>query len=106
MSCYHRFYQSFCTSEHERVSPRNLTALLFRLENSRTPQDVAQLLQALNTWLQLPGVTFNEIQDLQEIQSMLAERVKKWTKDWKQQGIEEGRQQSLREGMQQGESGL
>jgi hypothetical protein len=40
--------------------------------------------------MQLPGVTFNEIYDLQEIQSMLAERVKEWTKDWKQRGIEEG----------------
>jgi predicted transposase/invertase (TIGR01784 family) len=112
-------------SEHELVSLRNLTALLFRLENSRTPQDVAQLLQALSTWLQLPeqislrraftvwikrvflpgrvpGVTFDEIQDLQEIQSMLAERVKEWTKDWRQQGIEEGRQQGLQEGLQQG----
>ena len=109
----------------ELATLRNLTAALFRLENSRTPEDVERILQALIIWLQspeqnalrrtftvwlkrvflpgrVPGVRFNEIQDLQEIQSMLSERVKEWTKDWKQQGIEEGRL----EGRQEGEAEL
>lgn len=30
----------------------------------------------------MPNRVFNEIQDLQEVHSMLSERVKEWTKDW------------------------
>ncbi len=33
---------------------------------------------------------------------MLAERVKEWTKDWKQQGIEEGRRVGIEEGREKG----
>lgn len=33
---------------------------------------------------------------------MLSERVKDWTKDWKQQGIEEGKQIGIQEGRQIG----
>ena len=99
--------------DHELASLRNLTAALFRLENSRTPEDVQQVLQALIDWLQsseqdhlrraftiwlkkvflpgrMPEVTFDEIQDLQEVHSMLAERVKEWSKNWKQEGKLEG----------------
>lgn len=119
--------------DHELASLRNLSATLFRLENSRTPEDVQQVLQALIDWLQsseqdhlrraftiwlkkvflpgrMPEVAFDEIQDLQEVHSMLAERVKEWTKNWEQQGIEkgwregrqEGRQEGLQEGLQKG----
>ncbi|CAD85213.1 MULTISPECIES: Rpn family recombination-promoting nuclease/putative transposase [Nitrosomonas] len=112
-------------SDHELATLRNLTAALFRLENSRTPQDVEQVLQALIAWLQspeqsglrrsftvwlkrvflpgrMPGTSFSEIHDLQEVQSMLSERVKEWTKDWRQQGIEEGKQIGIEEGKQIG----
>ena len=33
---------------------------------------------------------------------MLAERVKEWTMDWKQQGIEEGRRVGIEEGLKEG----
>jgi len=95
--------------DHELATLRNLTAALFRLENSRTPEDVQHVLQALIAWLQspqqsglrrtfttwlkevflpgrMPKVKFDEIQDLQEVHSMLAERIKEWTKSWEQQG--------------------
>ncbi len=112
-------------SEFELADLQNLTAALFRLENSRTPQDVARVLQALITWLQspqqaslrraftvwlkrvflpgrMPSATFNEIEDIQEVQSMLAERVKEWTTTWKQQGIEEGIQEGIQKGRLEG----
>ncbi len=80
--------------DHELATLRNLTAALFRLENSRTPEDVQQILQALIIWLQspeqsglrrtftiwlkriflpgrMPKVRFDEAQDLQEIQNMV-----------------------------------
>lgn len=106
-------------------SARNLVAGLFGLENSRTPQDVRQVLGRLIDWLAAPqqlqlrrhfavwlkrvllpsrmrGINFGELNDLQEIDNMLAERVKDWTRDWREQGIEEGRRQGLQEGRQEG----
>ena len=89
---------------------------VFRLEGSRTPQDVGQVLAALVEWLKspeqtalrraftvwlkrvflpgrVPGVEFSNLNDLQEVQSMLAERVIEWTEEWKRQGVEKGRQE-------------
>jgi hypothetical protein len=112
-------------SDTELAPLKNLAAALFRLEGSRTPQDVEQVLSALVEWLKspeqaslrraftvwlkrvflpgrVPGVEFNNLNDLQEVQSMLAERVIEWTEEWKRQGIEKGRQ----EGRQEGEAAL
>jgi hypothetical protein len=111
-----------CYADSELAPLRNLAAALFRMENSRTPQDVEQVLAALVTWLQspeqtslrraftvwlkrvflpgkLPGVELGTIGDLQEVQSMLAERVTEWTEEWKRQGVLEG----LEKGRQEGE---
>ena len=94
---------------------RNLVAALFHLENSRTPEDVSLVLEKLITWLaapeqasvrraftvwlkrvflpgRLPGVEITEIQDIQEVKSMLAERVKEWTREWENQGLQKGLQ--------------
>jgi hypothetical protein len=102
-----------CYAESELATLRNLAAALFRLKNSRTPQDVERILAALVTWLRapeqsslrraftvwlkrvflpgrLPGVELGRINDLQEVQSMLAERVTEWTEEWKRQGRLEG----------------
>jgi flagellar biosynthesis/type III secretory pathway protein FliH len=46
----------------------------------------------------MPGVEFENLNELQEVKSMLAERVIEWTEQWKRQGLQEG----LREGLQQG----
>ena len=60
----------------------------------------ASLRRAFTVWLKrvllparLPGVAVPEVTDLQEVKTMLAERVIEWTRDWKQQGLEEGLQQ-------------
>lgn len=45
----------------------------------------------------MPGVKLGSINDLQEVQSMLAERVTEWMEEWKRQGMEKG----LQEGLQQ-----
>ncbi|HZI76238.1 MAG TPA: Rpn family recombination-promoting nuclease/putative transposase [Gemmatimonadales bacterium] len=92
----------------------NLVAALFRLEQARLPADfarkigeLAELLRAnedlrrsFTTWLTrvlLPSrfreVRFPEIQDLQEIQTMgLAERVMELTREWEEQGRQQGRE--------------
>ena len=98
----------------------NLAAALFRMENSRTPQDVEQVLSALVEWLKSPGqdslrraftvwlkrvflpgrlpsVDFDNLNELQEVKSMLAERVIEWTEEWEQQGLQEGLQEGRQE---------
>jgi hypothetical protein len=91
----------------------NLAAALFRLEQSRSPEDLQRVLASLIEWLQapehgglrrafvvwlkrvllparVPGAEIPNVIELQEMQSMLAERVKTWTEQWKQAGVQEG----------------
>ena len=116
-------------TERELAPLRNLVAALCRLENSREPEDVQQVLGVLIDWLRapeddslrraftvwlrrvllparLPGVEIPEVHDLVEMHSMLAERVVEWTQRWKaeglQQGLQEGRQQGRQQGRQEG----
>ena len=107
--------------EMELESERNLAAALFRLETSRDAQDVGSgmaamaaclagsadesLRRSVETWLKqvllptrFPGVQVPEVADLQEMQTMLAERALEWTREWE----EEGRQKGLEEGRQEG----
>ena len=112
-------------ADSELAEQRNLTAALFRMENSRSPNDVQQVLVALTEWLdapeqtslrrafivwlkrvflpgRMPNIVFPDLNELQEVQSMLSERVIEWTEQWKQECLEEGRQKGLQEGLQQG----
>ena len=40
---------------------------------------------------------FAKIKELQEVYTVLAERVTQWTQNWHEQGREEGRQEGLQE---------
>ncbi|MGZ8219435.1 hypothetical protein [Methylomagnum sp.] len=44
----------------------------------------------------VPNANFSPIHDLQEAETMLAERVKQWTEEWKQEGLEKGRRDTER----------
>lgn len=100
---------------------RNLVSALFGLENSRSPENMQQLLERLIDWLALPqqlslrrhftvwikrvllpskmdGINFDQLSDLQEINNMLSERVKSWEKNWMQQGMEKGKQLGREDG--------
>ncbi|MCK7574563.1 MAG: hypothetical protein MZV65_00625 [Chromatiales bacterium] len=106
--------------EAELSQTRNTVAALFRLEFSRDPgvimevlgalidwvgqPDQAGLRRALTSWVvrvlkigQIPGVDLDKLQDLSEVKDMLAERVKDWTQGWKQEGLELGRQEGRQE---------
>ena len=50
----------------------------------------------------VPGAAIPPVNELKEIESMLAERVVEWTKSWKEQGIEEGRKEGRKEGHKEG----
>jgi hypothetical protein len=93
----------------EDLAGRNVFAALVRLEQSREPEDVRRVVEALlvrlagpehaglrrafAVWIRqvllpsrLPGVAIPEVADLKEVKSMLAERVVEWTQEWKRQG--------------------
>jgi len=112
-------------TEEDLGGTHNLAAALFRLENSREPEDLRRVLAHLIEWMQAPrqqrlrrsfavwvgrvllprrlrGEALPGLEDLQEVHAMLAERVEEWTKTWKYQGLQEGRQQGLQEGRQEG----
>lgn len=96
----------------ELESLKNVAAALFRLEKSRAPEDIQKVLSSLLEWLveqdglrrafatwllqvhlpaRLPGVEIPRgVSDLQEVTSMLEERVREWTQEWKQEGRQEG----------------
>ena len=112
-------------SDHELAPLRNLVAALFRLEQSRTITDIQQILIHLIEWLQTPeqaglrrdftvwlrrvilprrwpSVILPEIQELQEMHTMLAETVQQWYAQAEEQGRQQGWQQGRQEGLQQG----
>jgi hypothetical protein len=104
----------------ELARRHNLAAALFRLELARTPDEIREVVQELIQWLKAPEqrelrrtltkwllrlmrrrVTQNEIpevQDLLEVDTMLAERIKRWTREWKEEGVREGFQQGIQQG--------
>jgi hypothetical protein len=104
---------------------RNLVAALFRLEQGRTVPDLLEVVRPLRIWLQaeeqaslrrafakwledmlrsgrVPGADFSPIHDLQEAETMLAERVKQWTEEWKQAGLAQGLREGIEQGIEQG----
>jgi len=121
----------YCLLDEGRIADselellRNLAAALFRLEKSRGPGDIDRVVAALNDWLRepgleelrrsfaawvmkvllparVPGVVIPQVEDLQEVRSMLAESVMDWTRQWKQEGLEEGRKEGREEGHKEG----
>lgn len=110
-------------------SLHNLVAALFQLENSRTEQDIQEVLLRLIDWLtspeqtglrraftvwvnrvllprKVPGIHIQEFNDLQEAQTMLAETVKRWQEQALQEGLQKGLQEGRQEGLQAGRQQL
>lgn len=108
----------------ELESLQNLSAALIRLERSRSPEDVLGVLESLLKWLndpelselrrsfatwmqeillpaRLPGAKIPKLAELQEVKSMLAERVVEWTQEWKQEGFQEGIEKGIEKGKEQ-----
>jgi predicted transposase/invertase (TIGR01784 family) len=102
----------------EDLAGQNLVAALVQLERSRGPEEVKTVLHSLLEWLQgpdraelrrtfaawiravllparVPGAEIPEVQNLEEVPSMLAERVIEWTQEWEQEGFEKAHAQSL-----------
>jgi hypothetical protein len=107
--------------ELELESERNVAAALFRLEKSRGLDEFRRavgriaanvqvdegLRKSVYAWLtqvlmpaRFPGLQVPEAQSLEEIHTMLAERVMEWTREWKEEGRQEGRQEGIQQGLQ------
>jgi predicted transposase/invertase (TIGR01784 family) len=97
---------------------KNLVAAIFSLENAGSREDVTHVIDNLIQWLKSPdqdrlrrnlivwmkrvlfsGKGMNEtiqaINSLEEIRTMLSERVAEWNKEWIQQGLEKGLEKGL-----------
>ena len=108
---------------------RNLVSAVVRLENSRTPAELKRAVDALTEWLGGPGEdelkrSFGEWirqvlmpsrfaseglpprPQLEEVRTMLAERVEEWFEEARKQGhaqgVKEGREEGREEGRKEG----
>ncbi len=104
---------------------KNLVSALFRLENSRDPERIREVVTALLDWLAAPEqaslrraftVWFNrvffpsrgkemippEFEELTEVRAMLAETVAEWKEEWKRDGLKEGLKKGLKKGLNEG----
>jgi flagellar biosynthesis/type III secretory pathway protein FliH len=107
--------------DRELASLKNLVAAIFRIEHPATPESIRELLSLLHDWLidrpdlrrmlaiwiratlmRRPEyrILLPQVDDLQELNVMLAERLEEWAHEYEAQGVKKGRQQ----GMQQGEA--
>ncbi|NGZ06114.1 MAG: transposase [Magnetococcales bacterium] len=104
--------------EGELKPMRNVVAALFRLEKSHRLEDVRQVLEELDAWLKSPDQralrrafakwlsrillprlakknvpipeAMPEMDDLEEVRTMLAETAESWTREWKREGRHDG----------------
>ena len=107
-------------SSSELSSLRNLVAAVFRFEQAQSPASIEDIINLLIEWLadrpdlkrmfalwiratlmrkQNYSILLPQIDDLQEIKVMLADRLEEWAHGY----IAEGKQEGLQEGKQQGE---
>lgn len=112
-------------SEAHLSDPQNTVVNIIRLERSAVPADVrravsqllaclpgpasASLRRAFVVWINrivlrrlMPGQEVPDVNELQEIDTMLAETVEGWTQQWKEEGMQEGLQEGLQQGRQEG----
>ena len=100
--------------DRELASLKNLVAALFRIEHPSTPESIRELLSLLSDWLidrpdlrrmlaiwiratlmRKPEyrILLPQIDDLQELNIMLAERLEEWAHEYEAKGVQQGVQQ-------------
>ncbi len=114
---------------HPLPSVRNFADALFRLEHGRDVADLRRVLQALDPMLKDPALQplrrafgvwvrsllrrkapaatieeINQINDIMEANSMLAERIESWFDEAARKGVQQGMQQGMLQGQRQGEA--
>ena len=111
------------------LAPNNILSTIIQMEKAPDTGQLAASLQrahellkapehqslrrSLLVWLKrvvlsemAPNKEFAQLNELQEVQTMLAETVTQWTQNWKhegwQKGLREGRKEGLQKGLQEG----
>lgn len=112
---------------HPMQEMRNLAEALFRLERSRTPHDIAEVLRTLGAVLQGPDMQplrrtitiwvrlllrrkapkanieeIDGITDLLESDTMLEQTIERWFEEATTKGLQKGMQQGMQQGIQEG----
>ena len=90
-------------------NPEQLSRILGRVQKLLAASEHQSLRRAILSWMcrvvlqrMVPEEPFLEVQKLEELESMLAENVTKWSERLKQKGMQEGRQEGHREGLYEG----
>lgn len=124
--------QALVSQESLPAATHNLVTTLFKLERQRHPEQWVDLIRQLAEWLNAPehaslrraftvwirrvllssrlpnldNDEINALQDLHEVNHMLAENIKRWPEYWREdarrEGLKEGREQGLEQGLEQG----
>ena len=109
--------------DHELASLKNLVAAVFRIEHPGSPKAMQDLLTSLADWLsdrpdlrRMFGlwiratlmrkseysILLPQVHDLQELNVMLADKLKEWALEYKAEGVQEGIEQGIEKGIEQG----
>lgn len=121
---YFLLQENQVAEDYTQHHPNNLVGHLIQLGNCRSPQEMRQAIAQLHQqthqpqyqeirrifaiWLgRMLKVKFKnhsipEFQDLNEVDTMLSERIDDWMEEWKQEGLRQGKQEGLRQGIEQG----
>ena len=91
------------------AGPEDLRAALARLKNRLSERRYQGLRRAFAVWIRrvllhrlVPREPVAELNELEEVEAMLAERVVEWTEKWKREGLLEGRKEGRKEGRLEG----
>ena len=107
-------------SKEDDLPRRNLVSAVVRLEHSRSPAEVKRVVDALVEWLRGPGdrelkrsfgewirqvlvprrfgsASLSPMPELEEVQTMLAERMQEWFDETHEKGVREGIKQARAE---------
>ncbi|KAF0809759.1 transposase [Alcanivorax sp. S71-1-4] len=106
------------------LEQRNLVAALFQLEHSPSPEALQRVLARLVDWLDTadmadlrrhfvewlrrrgpsldPATHWREINDLQEANTMLEDRIREWKAQYRREGLAAGREEGLAAGREEG----
>ena len=110
-----------CYRDEDLRPLKNLVSALFRLEKSRKPGQLMEVVSSLLEWLEEAEqaslrraftVWFNRVlfptgtgkeaiprfEELTEVRTMLAETVAEWKDEWKREGLSKGREEGREEG--------
>ncbi len=86
-------------------APADIRRAVARLHQRLQGEQYDSLRRALVVWINrvvlrrlMPGQVIPEVNELQEIDTMLAETVDSWTRQWKEEGLREGRLEGRLEG--------